>query len=128
MCGLLHAGILAQELLEKCLNAKGYRQITLTPGFWKHAWQPISFTLCVDDFGVKVFGKEHFNHQLKPFHENYTISIDWEGKRYLGMNLNWDHNNRKVHVSMLEYVMESINVSNTLIRANRNTNRTHMPS
>ena len=33
MCVLLHADILAQELLEKHLNAKGYRQSTLTPGF-----------------------------------------------------------------------------------------------
>ena len=36
MYGLPQAGILAQELLEKRLNAKGYRQSKLTPGFWTH--------------------------------------------------------------------------------------------
>ena len=77
MYGLLHAGILAQDLLEKCLNAKVYRQSTLTHGLCKHAWQSIPLTLCVDDFGVNCFGKEHVNHLLKTLHENYTISTDW---------------------------------------------------
>eukprot|EP00804_Cyclotella_cryptica_P016108 CCRYP_004214-RA/>CCRYP_004214-RA protein AED:0.22 eAED:0.20 QI:0/0/0/1/0/0.66/3/0/877 len=53
MYGLPQAGIIAQQLLEKRLALKGYRQSSITPGFWKHDWRPISFTLCVDDFGVK---------------------------------------------------------------------------
>eukprot|EP00804_Cyclotella_cryptica_P011577 CCRYP_012090-RA/>CCRYP_012090-RA protein AED:0.36 eAED:0.36 QI:0/-1/0/1/-1/1/1/0/352 len=50
MYGLPQAGIIAQQLLEKRLALKGYRQSSITPGFWKHDWRPISFTLCVDDF------------------------------------------------------------------------------
>ncbi len=53
MYGLPNAGIIAQEQLEKRLNAHGYRQSKLTPGFWKHDWRPICFSLVVDDFGVK---------------------------------------------------------------------------
>eukprot|EP00804_Cyclotella_cryptica_P003824 CCRYP_018941-RA/>CCRYP_018941-RA protein AED:0.08 eAED:0.08 QI:0/-1/0/1/-1/0/1/0/151 len=53
MYGLPQAGIIAQQLLEKRLALNGYRQSSITPGFWKHNWRPISFTLCVDDFGVK---------------------------------------------------------------------------
>ena len=37
------------------------------------------------------------------FKEDYTISHDWEGKRYLGLNLDWDYDNRVVTVSMPEY-------------------------
>ena len=40
MYGLPAAGILAQELLEKRPNKKGYSQSKLTPGFWTHKWQP----------------------------------------------------------------------------------------
>ena len=38
MYGLPQAGIIAQKLLEKRLNAQGYRQSTITPGFWRHDW------------------------------------------------------------------------------------------
>ena len=64
MCGLPQAGILAQQLLEKRLNAEGYAQSKITPGFWTHTWRPICFTLVVDDFGVKYVGEEHAKHLL----------------------------------------------------------------
>ena len=57
MYGIPAAGILAQQMLEKRLNMEGYSQSKLTPGFWTHNWRPVSFTLCVDDFGVKYVGK-----------------------------------------------------------------------
>jgi len=53
MYGLPQAGILAQELLEQRLNKHCYRQSPITPGLWRHNYRPISFTLCVDDFGIK---------------------------------------------------------------------------
>ena len=64
MYGLPQSGLLAQQLLEKRLNKKGYRQSELTPGFWTHEWRPISFSLCVDDFGVKYVGKQHADHLM----------------------------------------------------------------
>ena len=36
--------------------------------------------------------------------KHYTISHDWEGKRYLGIDLDWYYELRKVHLSMLLYV------------------------
>ena len=53
MYGLPQAGLLANELLEKRLNKRGYHQSKLVPGIWKHEWRPVQFTLVVDDFGVK---------------------------------------------------------------------------
>ena len=38
MYGLTQAGIIAQKLLEKCLNAQSYHQSTITPGFCQHNW------------------------------------------------------------------------------------------
>eukprot|EP00804_Cyclotella_cryptica_P024323 CCRYP_015308-RA/>CCRYP_015308-RA protein AED:0.19 eAED:0.16 QI:0/0/0/1/0.2/0.16/6/0/899 len=40
MYGLPQAGIITQQLLEKRLALKGYRQSSITPGFWKHDWRP----------------------------------------------------------------------------------------
>jgi hypothetical protein len=48
--GLPQAGILANKLLKKCLAPHGYFECTHTPSLWKHATQPISFTLVVDNF------------------------------------------------------------------------------
>ena len=58
MYGLPQAGIIAQDLLTKPLNKAGYRQSKITPGYWQHDWQPIRFTLVVDDFGVKYVNKD----------------------------------------------------------------------
>ena len=64
MYGLPQAGIIAQQLLEKCLKAHGYHQSTITPGLWKHDTRPISSSLIVDDFGVKYVGEENAQHLL----------------------------------------------------------------
>jgi hypothetical protein len=59
MYGLLQAGIIAQDLLTKRLNKAAYRQSKITPGYWQHDWQPISFTLVVDGFSVKYINKDN---------------------------------------------------------------------
>ena len=59
MYGLPQAGLLAQEFLEQILQKHRYTQSKVTPGFWTHVWSPISFTLVVNDFGVKYVGKEN---------------------------------------------------------------------
>ena len=57
MYGLPQVGLLAHELLEERLNKHGYFQSKLVPGLWTHKTRPITFTLVVDDFGVKYVGK-----------------------------------------------------------------------
>jgi len=64
MYGLPQAVILAQQLLEECLEKDGYRQSKITPGLWTHDTHPISFSLVVDDFGVKYVGEENAQHLL----------------------------------------------------------------
>ena len=96
------SGLLAQQLLEKRLNKEGYQQSTLTPGFWTHKWRPISFTLCVDDCGVKYVGHKHADHLMAALKKYYNISCNTKGKRYLGLTLDWDYDKRGVHLSMLD--------------------------
>eukprot|EP00804_Cyclotella_cryptica_P006226 CCRYP_020767-RA/>CCRYP_020767-RA protein AED:0.16 eAED:0.16 QI:0/0/0/1/1/1/2/0/846 len=103
MYGLPQAGIIAQQLLEKRLALKGYHQSSITPGFWKHDWRPISFTLCVDDFGVKYVGIKHAQHLLQTLNEHYETSQDWKGERYLGLTIAWDYTLQQVQLSMPGY-------------------------
>jgi hypothetical protein len=53
MYGLPQAGILAKELLQRNLAKDGYRLAQHTHGLWTHDTRPISFSLVVDDVGVK---------------------------------------------------------------------------
>jgi hypothetical protein len=79
MYGLPQAGIIAQELLKEQLKKAGYTQSKFTLGYWKHEWRPISFTLIVDNFGVKYIGKEHVMHLIRVLKEHYEVEEDWEG-------------------------------------------------
>ncbi|KAL7551824.1 hypothetical protein ACHAWF_015016 [Thalassiosira exigua] len=108
MYGLPQAGILAQELLEKRLAKHGYHQSKITPGLWTHEWRPICFTLVVDDFGVKYVGREHAEHLVGVVKEHYDLTEDWEGKRYLGLTLDWDYSQKKVHLSMPDYIPDAL--------------------
>jgi hypothetical protein len=64
----------------------------------------ISFTLVVDDFGVKYIEKEHVLHLIKVLKEHYEVEEDWGSTRYIGITLDWDYNHHEVHLSMPEYV------------------------
>jgi hypothetical protein len=90
MYGLPQAGLLANKLLEKCLNKHGYQQSKLTPGLWKHNTRPIQFTLVVNDFGVKYISNEHAQYLKNALEEHYKLTCDWTGKWYIGITLDWD--------------------------------------
>ena len=62
----------------------------------------------VDDFGVKYVGKEHADHLISVLQQDYTIDIDWEGTRYIGLTLDWDYEKRKVHLSMPGYILKAL--------------------
>jgi hypothetical protein len=124
MYGLPQSGILAQELLEKRLNNQGYHQSKHTPGLWTHDWRPISFSLVVDDFGVKYVGEEHANHLVNAIKEHYDVTEDWEGKRYLGLTFDWDYTERKVHLSMPDYIPDALTRFNRE-RPKRKQNQPH---
>ncbi len=74
--GLPQAGILANKLLRRCLLPHGYYECNNTPGLWKHETRPISFTLVVDNFGVKYVGKEHVDHLICCIKQQYELTVD----------------------------------------------------
>jgi hypothetical protein len=88
MYGLPQAGIIAQELLETHLLKARYTQSKITPRYWKHMWCPISFTLVVDNFGVKYSSKEHVHHltQVLKQRKNYPITVIFQKKNVYGQH------------------------------------------
>jgi hypothetical protein len=100
--------IIAQELLTKRLHKVGYRQSKITPGYWRHNWRPISFTLVVNDFAVKYTNKDDVEHLMNILKQDYKIDTDWEDTRYLGLTLDWDYKQRKVHLSMPGYLENAL--------------------
>jgi hypothetical protein len=70
MYGLPQAGILANELLQRNLAKDSYRPTTHTHGLWTQDTHPISFSLVVDDFGVKYVGREHAEHLMACIRKN----------------------------------------------------------
>jgi hypothetical protein len=116
MYGLPQSGRLANELLEKRLNKRGYHQSKLVPGLYKHEWRPIMFTLVVDDFGVSYNGEEHAIHLKETLEENYTVTTDWTGGRYIGITIDWDYKRRQVHLSIPGYVKKALKQFNHTVR------------
>ena len=105
MYGLPQAGILAETQLIHFLGKYGYSPVPHTPGLWRHQWRPITFCLVVDDFGVKYVGREHADHLIQCLRNHYKeIDIDWAGKHFCGIHLNWDYINRTWDLSMPGYV------------------------
>jgi hypothetical protein len=75
---------------------------------WKHDSRPISFTLVVDDFGVKYVGREHIDHLINALKQAYDLHVDWEGSFMLGMSLKWNYNKRHVDLSMPNYIKKAL--------------------
>ena len=75
---MLHAEVNATYAMESTRH---------TSSLWKHNRLPVSFTLVVDDFGVKCIGNEAPRHLIKVLEMQCTISVDWTGSNYLGLTL-----------------------------------------
>jgi hypothetical protein len=108
MYRLPQAGILSNELLQHILAKDGYRPTPHTHGLWRHDTRPISFSLVVDDFGIKYVGREHAAHLMEAITKNYNIPSDWKGSAYCGLTLEWDYKNRTVDLSMPGYIKAAL--------------------
>ena len=89
--GLPQSGKLSNDLLRTRLNQEGYYETTTTAGLWKHRWRPIMCVLIVDDFGIEYVGDEHVQHLQRVLEAHYTITTDWKGQKFAGIDLEWNY-------------------------------------
>ena len=106
--GLKESGKIAHDDLVAHLAKHGYHKAKHTEGLFLHKDRPISFTLVVDDFGIKYKNKEDVEHLKKCLEEVYSMSIDWDGKRYVGIDLQWDYENGDLYCSMPGYITSAL--------------------
>jgi hypothetical protein len=79
------------------------------PGLWYHVSCLISFTLVVDDFGVKFVGKEHAEHLIASIKSTYQkLTEDWLGSLYCRITLDWDYVGQTVDISMPGYIKKKL--------------------
>ncbi len=86
----------------------GYYKHVNTPGLWYHKTRPISFTLVVDDFGVKYVNKEDADHLIASIKSTYTLTEDWTGDLYCGISLDWNYADQTVDISMPGYIKKKL--------------------
>ena len=104
MYGLKQAAILAYSQLKTNLEHHGYFPIPQTVGMWRHKTRKTKFCLCVDDFGIQYHSQADADHLIQALQNFYKITIDWSGKHYCGLTLDWDYENRFVDISMPGYI------------------------
>jgi hypothetical protein len=108
MYKLPQAGIIAQQLLEKRLAKVGYHQSKIVPGLWTHETRDTCFTLVVDDFAIKYTKQEDAEHLINAIKQDYNITIDWDATKYIGLTIEWDYTNQKVHLHMPGYLNKAL--------------------
>ncbi len=104
MPGLKQAGRIANDRLTKHLAQFGYTPVERTPSLWTHRTRPITFSLVVDDFGVKYVGRTHADHLLKSLQQLYVVTEDNTGSLFHGLTIEWNYSDRYVDISMPKYV------------------------
>ena len=91
MYGLKQSGKISNDDIIKYLKEFGYYLSRKTPGMWLHKTRKISFTLVVDDLGVKYIDKADPDHLFSAIEAKYPLQIDWESSTYLGINVEWHY-------------------------------------
>ena len=108
MYWLVQAGIIAHTAIKKRLQQLGYEPAPITPGLWRHNKNGITFTIVVNDFGIKHQRKEDVLHLIHTIQEKYEITQDWTGGLYSGITLNWGCKAGILDISMPGYVKEAL--------------------
>lgn len=88
MYDLSQTGIIANKRLQAHLCRYGYFPCPYNPGLYRHKILDTTFTLVVDDFGIKYTDKANTLHLINCLRSLYTVTIDWLESLYIGITLN----------------------------------------
>ncbi len=82
--GLPQVGILTNKRLQQKLAPFGYHEYLNTPGLWYHDTHSYSFTLLVDNFGIKYINDDNVKHLIASLKMTHKLMEDWTGDLYCG--------------------------------------------
>jgi hypothetical protein len=104
--GLPQAGALSQKRLFKHLEDHGYTQIPSSPSVFRNRTGSIRFSLVVDDFAVVWKDRACIDHFISTLTTLYQVKVNWEGTKYLGMNIPINRTKRYVTITMDGYIQK----------------------
>ena len=126
--GLPQAGKLAQDRLVEHLAKHGYHQAANTPCLFKHDSNSVSFTLVVDDFGIKYTKAEDADHLLTVLRKLYIMTEDRaQSQKYVGITIEHDRITNTIMLSMPGYVEKAITRFGHAKRPGAKTPLTYIP-
>ena len=108
MYGLKEVGCVAFKNIVKDLAPFGYEPMPGTPGLWCHNTRRTTFTLAVDDFGIKYFNQDDLDHLLNVLKTHYNISEDPTVSHYCGLHIDWNYDKQYVDISMPGYIAKAL--------------------
>ncbi len=88
-----------------------------------HKTRKICFTLSVDNFAIKYTKLEDAQHLIDALKNDYTITIDWDATKYIGLTIKWDYAKGKVHAHMPGYLPKAY--YDSIIRNQRRSRTCH---
>jgi hypothetical protein len=62
----------------------------------------------VDSFGIKYLKKEDPDHLIESLCKYYKVKVTLDGKDFFKIELDWDYENGKVHLSMAPYLKKAL--------------------
>jgi hypothetical protein len=115
MYGLPQAVSLVHDLLEERLKKEGYFQSKIVSGLWSHETRDIKLVLVVDDFGIKYIKQADLDHLIQALKKHYEVTVDKDDKDFVKIDLDWDYENEKVHLSMAPYLQKALRQFDNLV-------------
>jgi hypothetical protein len=106
--GLKQSGHIAHDDLVAHLKKFGYVKAKRTEGLFVHNTRKISFTLVVDDFGIKFEKQADLEHLTAAIREKYPLKVDYNAKQYVGITLNWNYDTGELLCFMPGYVAQAL--------------------
>jgi hypothetical protein len=105
MYGLPQAGIIAQELLATDSKSMGTHRAKLFQD--SGLMQRNQYVLLSWSMTSLSSTQEDANHLISAIKEHYEMTIDKSATKYIGLTIEWDYENGKVHTSMPGYLSKA---------------------
>ena len=87
---------------------------TLTPiwgeltQLWMHKTRKTKFCVCVDDFAMKYYNQQDAKHFLETLATKFKYTVDWDGKDYCRLHLDWNYSKGYVDILWPNYVWDTL--------------------
>ena len=102
------SGRVANTDLVDHLAQHGYIQEPNIPSLFINSKNNVSFSLVVDDFGIKYNDNAGIKDLIRVLKLKYDIQIDMTGKKYIGLRLEWDYEANTLTIDMPTTVPDAI--------------------